>query len=1188
MKRASVVLIVLFCLTAPGIRAAGQEPSASGNRTFGILVVSSTPGYRHKSIPAGNEALRQIGKQIEQEASVKSVRVDIIDSEGTYADTDPVTFPTDPSALEPYDVIVFNNSNDANAPDDRSTLVLNDEQAGAFESFIRSGGGYVGIHSALDNQTADSFMTRVRGAYYGAHGRFQDATIHVTDRVHPSTESLPVEWKIPFEWYTYSPNVRGKAQVLALADKKSYNGNFKQDQIDDAGHHYPISWCRRVAGGRSWFTAIGHSPEHFKNDDYLNHLRGGITWAGGLRDGEAAATVWSSFRKQPVVTKTGSPSMIEPLPDGRLLYVDRRDYNNDDADAIMIADPDAGTNAVKTVLELRVSDERLNGLKSIKLDPEFSENKWVYVFYAPPDDAVEEDINYLSRFTMEGNAIDRSSEVRILSVPILRDIQGHIAGDMAWGPDGEQLYLSLGDNTDCCATGYAPIDEREGREAYDAQRTSSNTADLRGSILRIIPREDGTYDVPDDNLFTRTDKYKKKIKKGLVRPEIFAMGMRNPYRITFDPKTGALFWGDYGPDAGQWNKTFGPPGVVEYNRTTEPGFFGWPYFVGMNVPYRNVDFETTESGSLYNPDNPTNDSPNNTGLKNLPAARKAMITSPSSWTAFLEVPNTWSKYVPYKTKKQVPFPQVSGGSPMQGPMYRHRDTFGTDALPRYYDGKLFIMERGRNWIKYVTLNQRGEPVAVEPFMPGTLFKRPMDMEVGPNGALYVAEWGSGYEGPNKDSGIYKIQQRNVQVSFPDLAGSTLPLNSGSSKTLSVRIHNLRSTKLKNVTLRLEHEAENALQWTPAEPIRIDQIGSGKTLTARWKISAPPEPRTLPPLKLFLQYERVNSGPRKQSRNVSITFPEQASPPFALNAGGDQPVTFQSFPYEPTPHPAVKVSGNSEASSNNKSVAIDVSNVPVSNTEQDQLYQTLQYGGDLTYEVQIPNGTYDVTLHFVENYFDEPGKRVFDIIVEGNTVLKKLDVYGEAGKNAALTKTFRGVQVNDGKLTISTNTRKDNSMLCGFRIQPGQTSTGNTGPSASEADQKIVIKGTDQMTYDRTRFSVKPGDTVRLVFKHVGKLPVQSMGHNVVILKNPELDPVKFARRALENGGNLKNDYLPKSVRDRVLARTELIGGGKTDSIVFTAPEDPGDYPYLCSFPNHATSMKGVMNVQKSDDGQTSK
>src|SRR5690606_8679508 len=126
-------------------------------------------------------------------------------------------------------------------------------------------------------------------------------------------------------------------------------------------------------------------------------------------------------------------------------------------------------------------------------------------------------------------------------------------------------------------TAYAPIDERPGRNPWDAQKGSANTNDLRGKILRIRPQADGTYTVPDGNLFP------KGMEK--TRPEIYVMGTRNPYRISVDSKTGYLYWGDVGPDAGQDSVGRGPKAVDEINQARKPGFYGWPYFVGDNKPY---------------------------------------------------------------------------------------------------------------------------------------------------------------------------------------------------------------------------------------------------------------------------------------------------------------------------------------------------------------------------------------------------------------------------------------------------------------------------------------------------------------------------------------------------------------------------------------------------------------------------
>jgi len=912
-----------------------DAPPGPDDDVFRMLVVSSTPDYRHKSIPAGNRALKELGQQISSMPSVEKAEVDIVDTEGKYAETEPKTVPSDPSVLARYDVLVFNNSNDDTSPNGTETLVLDEDQQAAFKKYVQGGGGVVGIHSAIDNQTAGSFFSNVMGTYYEQHAEVQPGTIHVPDRVHPSTKHLPVSWDLTSEWYTFQTNPRGDVHVLTVADERTYDGKGMQGE----GHLHPVSWCHRVAGGRSWYTALGHLPSQFRDEGFRNHLLGGITWAAGLVPGDAGGTVWDRYRRVPLDQDTKSPTMLEIAPDGRVFYVDRLDYRNDDSDQVRVIHPDTGE--TETVLDLPVSDERLNGLKGMKLDPDFEENGWIYLFYAPHDDEVDEDINVLSRFRMSDGTIDRDTEVRILEVPILRDIRGHIGGDMAWGPDGRMLYLSVGDNTDCCRTGYAPIDEREGEEHVDAQRTSANTADLRGSILRIIPREDGSYDVPAGNLFTEKRGYGEEIENGTVRPEIYAMGMRNPYRIGVDAKTGALYWGDYGPDAGAWDISFGPPGVVEFNRTTEPGFFGWPYFTGANVPYREFDFETEASGDLFNSKNPKNISRNNEGRTELPPARGAMIMSPRSWNQYLKaVPDRWKKHVPYASQREVPFPQVTGGAPMQGPIYRHRTGYGENALSRYYEGKIFIMERGQNWIKYVTMNDAGEPVTVEPFLPGTIFYRPMDMEVGPEGALYVAEWGSGYDGPNSDSGIYRIEYSARTRPGP------------------------------------------AAETTPSR-----------------------------------EDGRVRDRP---------------SP----SAGGEQ------------------------------------------------------------------------------------------------------------------------------------------------------TRTTETGEGAErKADQTVVIKAGDTLRYDTEQFTVRPGSRVNLTFVHTGKRTVRAMGHNVVILNDPEADPVTFAREALRSGGRLKNDYLPDAVRESVLAATPLIGGGNSTSVVFKAPKKPKDYPFLCSFPQHAVSMNGVMKVRSKPDGK---
>jgi cytochrome c len=149
------------------------------------------------------------------------------------------------------------------------------------------------------------------------------------------------------------------------------------------------------------------------------------------------------------------------------------------------------------------------------------------------------------------------------------------------------IYISTGDDTNPFASeGFAPIDNRAGRAGWDARATSSNTNDLRGKILRIKPTDDGSYTIPEGNLFpVGTEK---------ARPEIYVMGNRNPYRISVDKHTGYLYWGEVGPDAGENSDKYGPRGHDEVNQARKAGYFGWPLFVADNRAYNQRNLKTIQ------------------------------------------------------------------------------------------------------------------------------------------------------------------------------------------------------------------------------------------------------------------------------------------------------------------------------------------------------------------------------------------------------------------------------------------------------------------------------------------------------------------------------------------------------------------------------------------------------------------
>ena len=126
----------------------------------------------------------------------------------------------------------------------------------------------------------------------------------------------------------------------------------------------------------------------------------------------------------------------------------------------------------------------------------------------------------------------------------------------------------------------------------------------------------------------------------------------------------------------------------------------------------------------------------------------------------------------------------------------------------------------------------------------------------------------------------------------------------------------------------------------------------------------------------------------------------------------------------------------------------------------------------------------------------------------------------------------------------------------------------------KADVTVEFNGTDTMMYSKTTFEVKAGQKVKLVFKNIGKLPKQAMGHNVVILKKG-VNVVAFCSEAIKFAAD---GYFPKSKKGDVIANTKLLGPDESETVIFTAP-DAGVYDYVCTFPGHFALMKGKMTVK---------
>ena len=270
----------------------------------------------------------------------------------------------------------------------------------------------------------------------------------------------------------------------------------------------------------------------------------------------------------------------------------------------------------------------------------------------------------------------------------------------------------------------------------------------------IHPEDDGTYTIPEGNLFP--DGTPK------TRSEIYTMGHRNPWRISIDSQTGYIYWGEVGPDAGKDGEQ-GSRGYDEFNQAKGPGFFGWPYFIGDNQPYADYDYATDSIYGLFDANKPINTSPNNTGIQELPPAQKAFI------------------WYPYAYSEEFPLLGSAGRNATGGPVFRATDFPKSDKrFPAYYEGKWLIIDFMRGWIMSVTMDANGDYVSMEPFLPTASFQSAIDIQFSPDGDLYVLEYGSAWFRGNDNALIKRVQYNGgnrppvVQASADKTAGA-LPL-----------------------------------------------------------------------------------------------------------------------------------------------------------------------------------------------------------------------------------------------------------------------------------------------------------------------------------------------------------------------------------------------------------------------------
>jgi len=801
---------------------------------------------------------------------------------------DDTELPTDFTAanLADYRAVVF-----LNTPGNR----LAGGQETALQDYVEGGGGFVGIGSAAEVEPGTAFFDTLIGARPAAASptTASEQVVEVGDRVHPATKHLPLEWTRTDVWYQWTTRPTGTVHTVARYRAPNAPAG---DGTNVSNTDSPISWCRDIDDGRSFFTGMGRTADAYSSDDFKGHLLGAIRWAAGLIRANCKATIAANYKATRLVSggaittglaTSGESHGMTIAPNGWTIYIGRGDCRTDAERGALIgkasqprvldhSDPNVGlgcgsvhvwdpkqfngtvNSGVTRAATLAVyadggqGSERTNesqhkmeyGLLGVTVAPDFMQTGHIYLQYfpsfnpqaKPPGLPIERRISKMSRprisrFTMDlqTKKLDLDSEVRIFEYDSQVFSCCHVGGGMGFDSKGN-LYVTTGDtNSSQCIGcpagegGYSgnnptpkcpigPANEASSAHCgtanfsfQDARRTAGNTNDYNGKMLRIHPLDvpDGehpavgigtTYSIPGADAPNGPNLFKGDEGNGnQAKPEIYAMGLRNPSRLSIDPKTDIPYSGWVGPDAGQPSQNLGPSTYESLSQIDRAGNYGWPYCMGDKQAYRDrlsaSSLRTTNapgyvsggpaSGGTdgwYDCDNLVNDSPNNTGLTVLPHTTgtgmdAGKMRPVNVWysrgnpagNGCPEFPrprgaNAAPDYGAPNTQL-CPYATANGATVMDGPVYRYDEgaTDNTSRWPKYWDGRWFIQDHGNTSVKHAVLldpatDQDGsQPVYADSFRFSQFgwLGNYMDSKFGPDGAWYVQTYDGFFRaGPN--------------------------------------------------------------------------------------------------------------------------------------------------------------------------------------------------------------------------------------------------------------------------------------------------------------------------------------------------------------------------------------------------------------------------------------------------------
>ncbi|MFJ6571812.1 ThuA domain-containing protein [Streptomyces sp. NPDC091292] len=248
LRRLTTAVAAVTALTLAALLGAPGAQARTGEASFQVLVFSKTAGFRHDSIPAGIKALTELG-------AANSFSVTATEDASVFS----------AAGLAPYKAVVFLST---------TGDVLNTTQQNAFQTWIDSGGGYLGVHAAADTEYDWPYYGQLVGAWFKSHPAIQQAKVVNEDRSHPATAHLGPTWTRTDEWYNYRTNPRPGVRVLQSLDESTYSGG------EMSGDH-PITWCHPQGQGRAFYTGLGHTAESYTDSNFRSLLLGAVRWTAG-------------------------------------------------------------------------------------------------------------------------------------------------------------------------------------------------------------------------------------------------------------------------------------------------------------------------------------------------------------------------------------------------------------------------------------------------------------------------------------------------------------------------------------------------------------------------------------------------------------------------------------------------------------------------------------------------------------------------------------------------------------------------------------------------------------------------------------------------------------------------------------------------------------------------------------------